>query len=111
VVIGVGSTRPLWHQPHQPAHPLGAAGAERGADRLVAHPDAPLGARQGDVLAVAVVADVRDRAAGAGDLDAGLEGGGGAERLDRRVDAEAAGELEDRLDRVDSEKSTTSSAP
>lgn len=64
-----------------------AAGTERGDDVLLGHADAPVVPRYLDELALAVVADVRDGAAGFRDADAVLERLVRPEGFDGDVDA------------------------
>src|SRR5262245_34174845 len=86
--------------PEQPLHAQPTVRAESGCDRLVRHADAPLDARYAHVITLAEVAGVGHRPAGLGDLDRGLEGRVGAQRLDRGIDALAVGQLHDAIDDI-----------
>src|SRR5947209_8169559 len=88
-------------QGKEPLHAQAPSGAEPGLDRLLGHADAPVEAGNGHEVAMAVVADIGDRAAGLGDLDGVLECDLAAQRLDCRVDADTAGDLEDSLNWID----------
>jgi hypothetical protein len=81
-------------QPEQALHALASPRAQRHANRLAAHADAPREARDADEIAVTVVPDVGDRATGSRRLDARFERRLGAQCFDRGIDT-VAGQLHD----------------
>src|SRR5436190_880667 len=70
---------------------------EAGLDRLLGHADAPLDTRNVHVLTLAVVANIRDRAARLGHLDRVLERDIRPQCLNRRIDSATTCHFDDAL--------------
>ncbi len=91
---------PSLDHPHQPPHPLFAAGAESRDDPMVAQAHCERIERNPE--APRIDAEARERAARAKNAEGGFERGLRPQRLDRNVHAAPVGEPADLFDRIGS---------